>query len=203
MSCRRQRFASRLVVAIILLQKLPTAVTESIQQQEAKSSAAMGAASTLAKSHTTTTNPNREVTTTPSFLTTLEFLQDLRLKYKHQPTFLQAVEEMALSVADLLEQNPVYRRAFAIMTEPERTIAFRVPWMDDHGHIHYNRGWRVEFSRCAAAFFIEAGADVLVFSTVVSLPVTHSHNQQRPGPIQGWIAIPSQRRRGCPQVSRV
>lgn len=112
----------------------------------------MGAVSTLTKNKVTANIPDRDISTASSPLlsfdpSTLDVLQDLRQKYRHQPTFLQAVEEMALSVADLLEQDPLYRRAFAIMTEPERTISFRVPWVDDHGRMHYNRGWRVEFSR--------------------------------------------------------
>ena len=79
----------------------------------------------------------------------LDFLSDLRRKYPHQPTFLQAVEEMALSLSDLFEgeDGDFYKRAFLAMAEPERIIAFRVPWMDDSGHIQFNRGWRVEFSR--------------------------------------------------------
>jgi len=80
---------------------------------------------------------------------TLSFLDELRLKYPHQPTFLQAVEEMALSLVDLFqdpEQGEFYKRAFLVMTEPERIISFRVPWTDDQGQIHINRGWRVEFN---------------------------------------------------------
>lgn len=79
----------------------------------------------------------------------LDFLDDLRRKYPHQPTFLQAVQEMAMSVSSLFtdpEQGGFYQRAFLAMTEPERTISFRVPWEDDEGIMHFNRGWRVEFS---------------------------------------------------------
>ena len=81
---------------------------------------------------------------------TLSFLDDLRRKYTHQPTFLQAVEEMALSLVDLFQdpvQGDFYKRAFLLMAEPERIISFRVPWMDDQGRLQHNRGWRVEFSR--------------------------------------------------------
>lgn len=76
-----------------------------------------------------------------------KILADLESKYAHQPTFLQAVSEMALSIQDLLHENDFYRHAFAVMVEPERTVAFRVPWMDDRGKMQCNRGWRVEFSR--------------------------------------------------------
>ncbi|KAL7556799.1 hypothetical protein ACA910_005236 [Epithemia clementina (nom. ined.)] len=80
---------------------------------------------------------------------TLDFLDDVRRKYPHQPTFLQAVEEMAVSLVDLFkdpENGEFYKQAFLMMTEPERVISFRVPWMDDSGNIRINRGWRVEFN---------------------------------------------------------
>eukprot|EP00565_Helicotheca_tamesis_P002397 CAMPEP_0185740882 /NCGR_PEP_ID=MMETSP1171-20130828/38661_1 /TAXON_ID=374046 /ORGANISM="Helicotheca tamensis, Strain CCMP826" /LENGTH=471 /DNA_ID=CAMNT_0028412811 /DNA_START=123 /DNA_END=1538 /DNA_ORIENTATION=+ len=77
------------------------------------------------------------------------FLEELRLKYEHQPVFIQAVDEMALSLEPLFndkEKGEFYKRAFVMMAEPERTISFRVPWMDDQGNQRFNRGWRVEFS---------------------------------------------------------
>mmetsp|Transcript_4889 Transcript_4889/g.7418 ORF Transcript_4889/g.7418 Transcript_4889/m.7418 type:complete len:510 (-) Transcript_4889:206-1735(-) len=80
---------------------------------------------------------------------TFDFLHDLRTKYSHQPTFLQAVEEMALALEPLFldpDKGDFYKRAFAAMAEPERLISFRVAWMDDNGVLQINRGWRVEFS---------------------------------------------------------
>ena len=80
----------------------------------------------------------------------LSFLDELRRKYQHQPTFLQAVEEMALSLTDLFQDpkdGEFYKRVFLLMAEPERIISFRVPWMDDEGRLQRNRAWRVEFSR--------------------------------------------------------
>ena len=56
---------------------------------------------------------------------------------------------MALSISDLFEdpeQGDFYKRAFLTIAEPERIIVFRVPWMDDQGNFHFNRGWRVEFN---------------------------------------------------------
>ena len=79
----------------------------------------------------------------------LSFLEDLRKKYSHQPTFLQAVEEMAMALLPLFQEEQegaFYQRAFLTMAEPERTVSFRVPWVDDDGKIQVNRGWRVEFS---------------------------------------------------------
>jgi glutamate dehydrogenase (NADP+) len=83
---------------------------------------------------------------------TLSFLDPLRRQYAHQPVFLQAVEEMALSLQnDGIFDDPVdgefYRRAFLAMTEPERTVSFKVSWVDDRGQLCFNRGWRVEFNR--------------------------------------------------------
>lgn len=77
------------------------------------------------------------------------FLADLRIKYAHQSVFLQAVEEMAFSLQPLFEDSErgdFYKKAFLVMAEPERTISFRVPWVDDEGIMRVNRGWRVEFS---------------------------------------------------------
>ena len=72
----------------------------------------------------------------------LDFLNDLRKKYSHQPTFLQAVEEMAMALLPLFEDETngaFYQRAFLAMTEPERAISFRVSWEGDNGNIQFNR----------------------------------------------------------------
>jgi len=98
-------------------------------------------------SSSTQTNP--QSCTNPTTTKELDFLDDLRTKYSHQPVFLQAVEEMALSITPLFHdptQGEFYRRAFLYLTEPERMISFHVPWMDDEGVQNVNRGWRVEFS---------------------------------------------------------
>ena len=109
-------------------------------------------ATTTATTMTTSTTTNTITTqTNPQSCTMIEldFLNDLRKKYPHQPVFLQAVEEMALSIEPLFS-DPVngdfYKKAFLYLTEPERMISFHVPWMDDEGVQHVNRGWRVEFS---------------------------------------------------------
>ena len=84
-----------------------------------------------------------------------DFLDPLRRIYSHQPVFLQAVEEMAKSVTPLFEDEingEFYKRAFLVMTEPERVISFRVLWQDDRGDMQCNRGWRVEFSSALGPF---------------------------------------------------
>ena len=62
--------------------------------------------------------------------------------------FHQAVREVAESVAVVMDKHPEFARMkiFERIVEPERQIIFRVPWMDDKGEVHVNRGYRVEFS---------------------------------------------------------
>ncbi|RJQ57204.1 MAG: NADP-specific glutamate dehydrogenase [Desulfobacteraceae bacterium] len=62
--------------------------------------------------------------------------------------FHQAVSEVMESIRPVLEKNPEYRHAKILerIVEPERTIIFRVPWMDDRGEIHVNRGFRIEMN---------------------------------------------------------
>jgi len=65
-----------------------------------------------------------------------------------EPEFHQAVREVAESVIPFIEKNPKYQKAKILerMTEPERTIIFRVPWLDDKGEIQMNRGYRIQMS---------------------------------------------------------
>lgn len=62
--------------------------------------------------------------------------------------FHQAVQEVTESVWDFYEKNPKYQKNKILerMCEPERTIMFRVPWVDDRGEVQINRGYRVEFN---------------------------------------------------------
>ena len=66
----------------------------------------------------------------------------------HQPEFLQAVKEVAETVIPYIEENPKYKEAKILerMVEPERVVAFRVPWLDDKGEIQINKGYRIQFS---------------------------------------------------------
>ncbi len=77
-----------------------------------------------------------------------QFLENLHTHNNGQHTFLQAVEEVVRTLGPVLDQNPHYlkERILERITEPERTIVFRVPWRDDKGEIHVNRGFRVQFN---------------------------------------------------------
>jgi glutamate dehydrogenase (NADP+) len=65
-----------------------------------------------------------------------------------QKEFHQAVTEIFSTVKPVLDRNPEYRQQAVIarITEPERVLMFRVPWMDDQGQVHVNRGFRVEMN---------------------------------------------------------
>ena len=77
-----------------------------------------------------------------------EFMAGVKAKNGHEPEFLQAVEEVAEAIIPFMEENPKYagKKLLERMVEPERTLIFRVPWLDDKGNIQVNRGFRVEFN---------------------------------------------------------
>jgi glutamate dehydrogenase (NADP+) len=76
------------------------------------------------------------------------FLARLKQRDPSQPEFHQAVEEVLRSLWPFLEANPKYLKAGIIdrMVEPERAILFRVPWVDDAGKVHVNRGYRIQMN---------------------------------------------------------
>jgi glutamate dehydrogenase (NADP+) len=76
------------------------------------------------------------------------FLARLKQRDPDQPEFHQAVEEVLRSLWPFLEANPHYVEAGIVerIVEPERAILFRVPWVDDKGRVHVNRGFRVQMS---------------------------------------------------------
>nr|WP_274638549.1 NADP-specific glutamate dehydrogenase [Microbacterium bovistercoris] len=66
----------------------------------------------------------------------------------HEPEFLQAVHEVLDSIGPVLERHPEFADAGIVerLVEPERQIMFRVPWTDDDGGLHVNRGYRIQFN---------------------------------------------------------
>jgi len=77
-----------------------------------------------------------------------EFMDRITERDPHQPEFHQAVQEVVESVLPVIERHPEYRAARILqrVCEPERVISFRVPWVDDQGDVHVNRGYRVQFN---------------------------------------------------------
>jgi glutamate dehydrogenase (NADP+) len=72
----------------------------------------------------------------------------VKAKNPSEPEFHQAVEEVLESLEPVLARHPEYRSAKILerMTEPERVVMFRVPWVDDQGEIHVNRGFRIQMN---------------------------------------------------------
>ena len=77
-----------------------------------------------------------------------DFMAWVKAKNPAELEFHQAVEEVVGSVELVLERHPEYRNAKIMerVTEPERVIMFRVPWLDDRGEVHVNRGFRIEMN---------------------------------------------------------
>ena len=75
-------------------------------------------------------------------------LNDIKIKNAHEPEYLQAVEEVLHTIKPVIERHPEYKELAILerMTEPERIISFRVPWVNDKGEICVNRGYRVQYS---------------------------------------------------------
>ena len=76
------------------------------------------------------------------------FMNAVKATNAHETEFLQAVHEVAEAVIPFMEEHPQYKKAKILerMVEPERTLMFRVPWLDDSGEVQVNRGFRVEFN---------------------------------------------------------
>ena len=78
-----------------------------------------------------------------------EILERVARENPGQPEFLQAVTEVLESLRPVIDRNEeVYRRDAILerLTTPERSILFRVPWIDDSGKVHVNNGYRVQFN---------------------------------------------------------
>jgi glutamate dehydrogenase (NADP+) len=77
-----------------------------------------------------------------------EIMHQVERKNPGQVEFLQAVHEVLTSIEPVLQRHPKYAEAKIAerIVEPERQIMFRVPWQDDNGEVHVNRGFRVEFN---------------------------------------------------------
>jgi len=81
-------------------------------------------------------------------MTFQEFMAKVEAKNPGEPEFIQAVSEVVESIWDVYESNPRFVKANVLerLVEPERVIIFRVPWMDDKGEVHVQRGYRVQFN---------------------------------------------------------
>ena len=75
-------------------------------------------------------------------------LEDLKKRNPGEKEFHQAATEILLTLEPVINAHPEYEKNALLerFTEPERTILFRVPWVDDNGNVHVNKGYRVQFN---------------------------------------------------------
>ncbi len=75
-------------------------------------------------------------------------LDDLKARNPGEKEFHQAATEILLTLEPVINAHPEYEKAALLerFTEPERTILFRVPWVDDNGNVQVNKGYRVQFN---------------------------------------------------------
>ena len=92
------------------------------------------------------------MTTTPVISNAQQYVDGvfakLTAKNAHQPEFLQAAEEIILSLVPVFEQNPEYIKYNILerIVEPDRIVSFRVAWQDDNNQVQVNRGYRVQYN---------------------------------------------------------
>ncbi len=81
-------------------------------------------------------------------------IEKVEARYAHQPEFVQAVKEVALTIAPLYDAHPEYQKMkiFERLVEPDRIISFRINWENDKGEVQVNRGWRVQFSNALGPY---------------------------------------------------
>ena len=81
-------------------------------------------------------------------------IEKVEARYAHQPEFVQAVKEVAITIAPLYDAHPEYDtfKIFERLVEPDRVIAFRINWENDQGEVQVNRGWRVQFSNALGPY---------------------------------------------------
>ena len=81
-------------------------------------------------------------------------IEKVEARYAHQPEFVQAVKEVAMTIAPLYDAHPEYNalKVFERLVEPDRIMAFRINWENDQGEVQVNRGWRVQFSNALGPY---------------------------------------------------
>lgn len=81
-------------------------------------------------------------------------VEQVKKNYPHQPEFIQAVQEVAMTIEQVYADNPKYAelKVFERLCEPDRIISFRVNWENDKGEVQLNRGWRVQFNNAIGPY---------------------------------------------------
>ncbi|HBF87951.1 MAG TPA: NADP-specific glutamate dehydrogenase [Bacteroidales bacterium] len=83
-----------------------------------------------------------------------KLMLDLEKKHPGEVEYLQAVREVLESIEDVYNQNPQFDAAGIIerIVEPDRILSFKVPWTDDHGKVHVNLGYRIQFNNAIGPY---------------------------------------------------
>ncbi|MBN2487234.1 MAG: NADP-specific glutamate dehydrogenase [Bacteroidales bacterium] len=83
-----------------------------------------------------------------------KILQSLEQRNPGETEYLQAVHEVLVSIAGVYNQNPHFKSANIIerIIEPDRVLTFKVPWVDDEGNVHVNRGFRIQFNNAIGPY---------------------------------------------------
>jgi glutamate dehydrogenase (NADP+) len=89
-----------------------------------------------------------------NFMETDKIISELEQRNPFEKEYLQAVHEVLESISDVYNANPHFQSAGIIerLTEPDRVLTFKVPWIDDEGLVHVNRGYRVQFNNAIGPY---------------------------------------------------
>jgi glutamate dehydrogenase (NADP+) len=81
-------------------------------------------------------------------------IQDLERRNPGEIEYLQAVREVLESIVEVYNRNPQFEKAGIIerLVEPDRVLTFKIPWVDDEGNVHINRGYRVQFNNALGPY---------------------------------------------------
>lgn len=83
-----------------------------------------------------------------------EFIEDLKMRFPNEPEYLQAVEEVVNSIEDTYNEYPVFDKINLLerLCIPDRIYTFRVSWVDDHGKVRTNMGYRVQHNNAIGPY---------------------------------------------------
>src|SRR5512133_3642848 len=83
-----------------------------------------------------------------------KIMNNLEKKHPGEVEYLQAVREVLESIEDVYNQNPQFESAAIIerLVEPDRILTFKVPWVDDHGKVQLNLGYRIQFNNAIGPY---------------------------------------------------
>src|SRR4030042_6973015 len=83
-----------------------------------------------------------------------DVIEKIKQQDPYEFEFHQAVEEVLLTLEPTTKKHPEFVKAkiYERIVEPDRAITFRVPWMDDKGDVHINRGFRIQFNNAIGPY---------------------------------------------------